>query len=206
MRQKQKETNKMKTIEIKCSGSGFAELEDLVPLQGDLKRLDADRYKKLKRALIEHGFSFPFFVWKHEGKLKLLDGHQRDRVLRSMKNQGYTIPPLPICTIEAADEMEARKKILLLTSQYGAMTDDTFLTFLKESEIDLDEISDTVDLPQVNVNKLLDKFIEELQPKNEQQVLEYRYQVVVDCKDESQQLEIIEKMEEVGLICHALTL
>jgi hypothetical protein len=193
-----------KTIRITCQGSAFAKLGDLVPLQGELKSLDAARYKKLKRALLDHGFSFPFFVWPDGGKLKLLDGHQRDRVLRGMKAQGYHIPALPICTIEAKDEAEARKKILLLTSQYGAMTDDTLLQFLKESELDLDEVVDTVDLPQVDVDKLLAKMIDDLQAPaavNNQP----RYQVIVDCENQLDQIQIQQKIQSIGMTCRTVT-
>ena len=193
-----------KQLRITCSGAATAGLEDLHPLQGNLKSLDAARYKKLKRALLEHGFSFPFFVWKDEGKLKLLDGHQRDRVLRGMKAQGYEVPPLPICLIEARDEAEARKKILLLSSQYGAMTDDTLLQFLKESELDLDEVADTVDLPQVDVDKLLAKMIDELQVESASAGKQRRYQVIVDCADALAQLDLQQKLEQQGLSCRSV--
>lgn len=194
-----------RTIDIRCSGAALAKLEDLVPFQGDLKKLDAERYRKLKRALLEHGFSFPFFVWKDQGKLKLLDGHQRDRVLRRLKAQGYTIPPLPVDFIEAKDETEARKKILLLSSQYGEMTDESLMEYLKQSEIDLDDIMDTVDLPQVDLEKLSARLEEELGDQKEDE-LEHQFQVIVECKDEEQQLRLIEKLEKQKYICRALIL
>jgi len=131
------------------------------PLQGELKKLDADRYRKLKRSLLDHGFSFPFFVWKNAGKLFVLDGHQRDRVLRRLKAQGYSVPALPIAFIEVKDEAEARKKILLLSSQCGEMSEESLMEYLKRSEIDLDDLLDTVDLPQVNIDRLAERLEEE---------------------------------------------
>jgi hypothetical protein len=191
-----------RTIDIKCTGAAVAKLEDLVPLQGDLKKLDADRYRKLKRSLLENGFSFPFFVWKNSGKLFVLDGHQRDRVLRRLKAQGYTIPPLPIALIDAKDETEARKKILLLSSQYGEMSEESLLEYLKTSEIDLDDLLDTVDLPTVNLERLAsrleEEFLEEDQKGDEE--LEHQFQVIVECKDEDEQLKLIEKLEHMPRI------
>ena len=58
-----------KKIRITCRGAATARLEDLHPLQGDLKTLSEEKYRKLRKTLLKHGFSFPFFVWKNEGKL-----------------------------------------------------------------------------------------------------------------------------------------
>lgn len=205
-------------IEIKCTGAATAKLEDLVPLQGKLKALDAARYRKLKRALLEHGFSFPFFVWKRpkkeDGKggasrhdLCILDGHQRDRVLRRLKAQGYEVPPLPIAFVEAKDETEARKKILLLSSQYGQMSEDSLMEYLKESDLEFDEILDTADLPQIDLDKLAKKLEEEfLEEESGAGELQHQFQVVVDCKDEAQQLALIEMLEKRRFTCRALIL
>ena len=87
-------------------------MEELHPLRGNLKFLSDEKYAKLKKAILKHGFSFPFFVWENRGKLYTLDGHQRDRALKRLQDAGYRIPPLPIAYIEAANEKEAREKIL----------------------------------------------------------------------------------------------
>jgi ParB-like chromosome segregation protein Spo0J len=197
---------KQKAIKITCQGAATAKLEELIPLQGDLKKLDAERYRKLKRSLLKHGFSFPFFAWKNAGKLYILDGHQRDRALRRLKAQGYHVPPLPIAFIEAKDEREAREKILVLSSQYGEMTDDTLLEYLKQSDIDLDDVLDTVDLPTVNVEKLAARLEEELEGQQPDEELDHQFQVIVECKDEDEQLKLIEKLEKQRYTCRALIL
>lgn len=193
-------------IRITCTGAALAKLEDLTPLQGNLKKLEAEKYRKLKKALLEHGFSFPFFTWKNKDKLFILDGHQRDRALRRLKAQGYAVPPLPIDFVEAKDEKEAREKILLLSSQYGEMTDESLMAYLQESEIDLDDILDTVDLPQVDIEKLADRLEEELEEQDHSEEIDYKYQVLVECKDEEDQMKLLEKLEKQKYICRALTL
>lgn len=196
-----------KTIQITCTGAATAKLEDLIPLQGNLKKLDTERYKKLKRVVLEHGISAPFFVWKHEGKLFILDGTQRDRLLNRLKAQGYIIPPLPIDFIEAKDETEAKKKILLFSSQYGEMTSDSLMEYLKESDLDLDDLLDSVDLPQVDLGKLSARLEGELNGEQQDQGdLTYQYQVIVDCKDEGEQLKLIDKLEKQKYSCRALIL
>jgi len=154
-----------KTLRITCTGAGTAALDDLRPLQGDLKSLSDENYEKLKRSILEHGFSFPFFVWKNKGKLFVLDGHQRDKVLPRLRAEGYAIPPLPVAYIEAANEKEARKKILLLTSEYGHMTDESLVQFLKDSDLTLADLTGTVALPAVDIEALLAAVDGELAPR-----------------------------------------
>jgi len=197
---------KKRTLEIKCVGAAVAKLEDLTPLQGKLKKLDNDRYRKLKRALLEHGFSFPFFVWKNDGELFILDGHQRDRVLRRLQASGYIIPPLPIAYIQAANLHEAREKILLLTSQYGEMTDESFMQFVEMGDLDLDDLAEKVDLSQVDIEKLLERYDPDGDEEAGNQEMSHQFQVIVDCKDEDQQLQLIEKLEKQKYICRALIL
>jgi hypothetical protein len=81
-----------KTIQITCKAAVTMDLADLQPLQGNLKELAVANFEKLKRSILKHGVSFPFFVWQHDGINYVLDGHQRDRVLRKMQEQGYEVP------------------------------------------------------------------------------------------------------------------
>jgi ParB-like chromosome segregation protein Spo0J len=191
------------TIRITCRGADVCNLDELIPLQGDLKTLSSEKYKKLKRSLLSKGFSFPFLVWKNEGKLYILDGHQRDTALKRLRAQGYTIPPLPISFIDAVDEREAREKILLLSSQYGEMTEESLLEYINLSGLDLEEVAQTVDLPNINLEKLIEAMEEESSGEAGQESLDLQYQVIVDCKNEQEQLKLIEKLEKQKYTCRA---
>jgi len=57
------------------------------------------------------GFSFPFFVWRDKGKLWVLDGHQRDKTLKRLEQDGWKVPLLPVDYIEAGNQKEAKEKI-----------------------------------------------------------------------------------------------
>lgn len=192
-----------KTIEIKCTGAGVLKLEDLTPLQGDLKKLDNERYRKLKRVLLEHGFSFPFFVWKSGSKNFILDGHQRDRVLRRLKAQGYTIPALPVDYIEAKDEREAKEKILLLSSQYGEMTEESLLDFVRDADLDLDDLMDRVELPKIDIEKLLEE-VENGDGGGDGNG-DKEFQVLVECRDKKDQSTMVARLKKQGYKAHAHT-
>src|SRR5262249_38196529 len=114
----------MKTIAIRCTAAVNLDLANLTPLQGELKELTAANFDKLKQSILNHGIRFPFFVWESEGENYIRDGPQRDRVLNRMVEEGYKIPPLPCALIEAKNRKEAAEKILLISSQYGRVTDE----------------------------------------------------------------------------------
>src|SRR5215510_1856006 len=126
--------NTTTSIKISCKAATSIDLADLQPLQGNLKELSVANFQKLKRSILRFGVSFPFLVWRHNGQNFVLDGHQRDRVLRKMQEQGYEVPPLPCALIEAKDRKDAAAKILLVSSQYGKMTLLFFDEFTTENE------------------------------------------------------------------------
>src|SRR5262249_16426200 len=109
----------MKTIAIRCTAAVNLQLRELTPLQGELKELKGANFEKLKRGIVKHGITFPFFIWQSEGENYILDGTQRDRFLKKMAEGGYKIPPLPCALIQAKNRKETTEKILLISSQYG---------------------------------------------------------------------------------------
>src|SRR4029450_12705491 len=109
----------MQTVSIRCKAAVNLDLPNLTPLQGDLKELSEPNFNKLKQSILKHGITFPFFVWQSDGENYILDGTQRDRVLKRMTDEGYGVSPLPCALIQAKDRKEAAEKILLISSQYG---------------------------------------------------------------------------------------
>jgi hypothetical protein len=146
----------MKTIAIRCTAAVNLELSELSPLQGGLKELSDANFEKLKQSILKHGITFPFFVWQSEGNNYILDGTQRDRVLTRMAEEGYEVAPLPCALIQAKDRKEAAEKILLISSQYGKMTNNSLEDFLAENDLDLPELEDELELPSINLEYFRD--------------------------------------------------
>lgn len=128
-------------IEINCTGSDTIQLHELTEFQGELKERSAGDVEKIIKSIKKHGFSFPFFVWKNDGKNNVLDGHGRIKALQQMAAAGEEIPPLPCVYISAKNEAEAKEKLLKLNSQYGHMTADSVAAFLGDIKIDFEEIA-----------------------------------------------------------------
>lgn len=104
---------------------------ELVALQGELKELSEREYSKLKKSLLEEGVFVPFFAWNDDGTYYILDGHQRDRVFL---NEGWEID-VPVVWVECRDREHAKKRLLLISSQYGKITMEGWDSFT----FDLDE-------------------------------------------------------------------
>lgn len=131
----------IKTIAIKCDTKDYLNIAEMTDLQGNLKaRTDID-YDKIKLSFIKYGFSFPFFVWKSEGRNYILDGHGRASTLAKMQKDGYLIPDLPVVYVDCKDKKEAKEKLLRLNSQYGKMTKESVLEFAEDIELNFDEIA-----------------------------------------------------------------
>ena len=128
-------------IEINCTGSDTIQLHELTEFQGELKERSAGDVEKIIKSIKKHGFSFPFFVWKNDGKNNVLDGHGRLLALKQMAAAGEEIPALPCVYISAKNEAEAKEKLLKLNSQYGHMTADSVAAFLGDIKIDFEEIA-----------------------------------------------------------------
>ena len=146
----------MDTIAIRCAAAVNLNLEDLTPMQGDLKELSDASFDKLKQSILKHGISFPFFVWQSDGNNYILDGTQRDKVLEIMQEEGFVIPPLPCAIIHAKDRKEAAEKILLISSQYGKMTNNSLVEFLTENDLGFLELQDELELPSIDFNYFRD--------------------------------------------------
>lgn len=120
----------------------MAPLDDLCDFQEDLKDLSEDSYKSLKNQILENGFLVSFSVWADEtGKLNLLDGHQRVKTLKRMRDEGIELPSeFPIGMIEAETKIQAKKILLSLVSQYGTLNEKGLHKFLVKSKLNVADL------------------------------------------------------------------
>lgn len=145
-------------IRIECEGAENLPLGSLIPTQDELKELSNDNYAKLKNEILAEGFSFPFFVWKHEGRNQILDGHHRRLVLLKMREEGYDIPDLPCAIVKANNEREAARKLLAVTSQYAKITDQGLYEFMNKFDIDMEEMKGRFEFSDIDMELFEDNF------------------------------------------------
>lgn len=107
-------------------------IDALVPFQGELKELSERQYSKLKKSILTEGIFTPFFVWHDNGIGRIIDGHQRERV---MSREGWQMD-VPVIYIDAANEQEAKRRLLLVSSQYGRVTQEGWDAFTFDLDSD----------------------------------------------------------------------
>ena len=127
-------------MRITCDTKDTLPLSALTEFQGGLKKRTDDDLAKIERSIKQYGFATPFFVWKHEGKNKVLDGHGRLQTLKAMQARGEIITDLPVVYIDLPNEETAKNLLLRICSTYGEMTQESVLEFLDGLKIDLDDI------------------------------------------------------------------
>ena len=147
-------------IPVSCDPKGKLDrvpLDQIEEFQGNLKSLGKTEYAKLKQSITEKGFCVPCFAWRNgSDKWKLLDGHQRVRVIR---NEGWKIDGgIPIVEIAAEDERDAKEKLLAIVSRYGRVEGQGLYEFIDGTGIDLEEWT-VPDLPDLDLDSWLDEFI-----------------------------------------------
>jgi hypothetical protein len=150
----------MTTIRIACDAHDTLPLDDLAPLQGDLKSLSAHDFARLKRAIVETGFAFPVYVWRDKrGTNYIVGGHQRVRVLRELRDaEHYIIPPIPVIYVHAKNLTEARRRVLQDISQYGRIEHQGLYEFLSQADLSLPDLEDHFRLPEIDPKKFGDEF------------------------------------------------
>lgn len=209
-----------KTIKIATHLKDRLSIELLKPLQGELKILTDENYKKLKAEIIEDGFSFAIHVWEDEkaNKIYILDGHQRHETLKRMKAEGYKIPEVPVVFVEADDLEHAKRKLAAAASQYGTFNQDGaeqfFGSFKKFSP---SEFTKRFNMPEINHGAF--KFSKP-EPKGEPKKVEFtageggkkektpkdtaQYMIVITCDSKEHQDELFERFHDEGLACKIL--
>lgn len=142
----------MEEVRISFKESAMLPLESLLAFQGKLKNLSEQSYEKLKHQILRLGFAEPFSIWEDpDGKRHLINGHQRSRVLKRMRDdEGIKLPELfPANIIEAETLERAKELVLSLTSQYGDMTEEGLAEFIADMpDIDLSAFR----FPEINLD------------------------------------------------------
>lgn len=165
-----------KTIRITCDTKLHIPLSELNDIQGKLKEMTKESFVKLRKWILTDGFNFPIFVWK-ELELKngknlsrwlIIDGHGRKHVVNYLvTEEGYTCPPLPCVEIEAGNYLEAKRKVLNVSSSYNSMTSQGLYEFMSDVGLGIEGLEEGFSFPEINIDKFAVEFFEDPQPDPE---------------------------------------
>ena len=143
----------MRELQIKCETKDSIQMEQLTEFQGKLKELSEKNYKKLRKELETEGFIDPVRVWKQKDKNFILDGHQRLRVMKEMKKEGWKVPKVPIVFVKPRDEKQAKRWVLSLTSQYGRVGHEELYEFVCDVGLDPRDLATSFAIPGISLTE-----------------------------------------------------
>jgi hypothetical protein len=150
-------------------------LDELHEIQGELKTMTEESYRKFSDLIEAKGIWFATHVWKEplEAKGKkafrwcIVDGTGRKRLFGRKQKEGWLVPPIPCVEVVAKDLKEAKEAVLAATSRFHETTNQGLYEFMGEdfTPIDLErfELSD-VDMPAFKM-----EFFDDSEPEPEQE-------------------------------------
>lgn len=162
----------------------------LVP--NSLKEENRD-IKKLKNGIRKNGFSYPVILWEDF----IIDGAGRQIAVKEMVADGCVFSGIPAVYVEAKDIKEAKQKALEISSQFGKITKESFISFADDLEVDFE----TINIKGINDNIFIaeDKEDEDLDLVSD-------FQVIISCNSLEEQEEAFNKLNNLGYICKTLNL
>jgi hypothetical protein len=182
-----------KTIDVTCKGAATLPLDALEEFQGSLKKRNKKDIEKIIKSILDHGFTFPFFIWNGSGHNYVLDGHGRLSALSEMRRNGYDLPLFPVVYIDAKDEAEAKIKLLQQNSHYGTMTQEGLIEFLGDIEVNMDDLA----LPDIKI---------EVDSESAEVKYKEKTELIIECTDETQAENLYMEFRDRGLKCRISTL
>jgi hypothetical protein len=184
-----------KTIRIACKGAAVLSIHEMTYFQSELKSLSKNNYERLKKEILTTGYGFPIKIWKDEsdGKNYIIGGHQTYRTLIQLEGEGYEIPPVPVSYTFAKDFFEAKRRVLQDISEYGSVEREGLYSFMTQSNIEIDDLLGSFDIPDFQVESFKDEFFKEpnFQPgtQEEQGKLDEKHLIYITCPNCKERFE-----------------
>lgn len=144
--------------------------ESFLDLQEDFKIPDAEKNMKLQMLILSRGFKYSFKAWQDpQGRLWIIDAHQRKRALITLRKRGFEVPDVPYELIYAKDKREAVEEIAAYNSEFAKKNSDTQL--FEKYNIGTD------DLEQFNLRYSTEEIDYDLEKSN---LFQERFEIVED--------------------------
>lgn len=155
----------MKKIKVHAFGSIDVPIKDLHGIQGDLKEISQEEFQFLEETILKDGICFVSHIWKELKKVggkktsqwRVIDGHGRLLIYKSLEKRGYEIPPIPCSEIQGKTFEEAKALVLNANAKFGKIRGDglrDFLNSLKLKPIVLEKLP----LPDINLESFKSQF------------------------------------------------
>ncbi|MCD6345995.1 MAG: site-specific DNA-methyltransferase [Bacteroidales bacterium] len=181
----------MNRIEVfNLSNLPTAPPESFLDLQEDFKIPDPEKNMKLQLLIISRGFKYSFKAWQdQEGKLWIIDAHQRKLALIALRKRGFDVPEVPYELIQAKDKREAVEEIAAYNSEFAKRNPDTQL--FEKYNIGTD------DLEQFNLKFSAEELDQSVDKMN---LFQERFEIVEDDIPELNEKSVFTKPGDIFLL------
>lgn len=168
----------------------YVPIEDLNAAEYNPRRLTETQTEQLRASIRKFGFIDPCIVNDHpDRKNVVVGGHQRLNVARL---EGLMLAPVVYVTLPEEQERELNLRLNKNTGEWD---------WDKLAEFDPNMLLDV----GFSKDDLSSHFhLDDDEPSTDPQIDGMQYKVVVTCRDESHQREVLAKLEKEGLSCAAL--
>jgi hypothetical protein len=164
---------------------------DLVPHEHNWRRHPAEQRAALEAILDDVGFARSLLAYElPDGRLKLIDGHLR-----------ADLDPDALVTVEVLDVGDEEARKLLLTI-------DPLAALAQADQAALDALRQVTETDQAALDALWQTLGEAARQTSAQFAAEPppppQFLVLIECADEAQQTELLQRFHDEGLSCRAL--
>jgi hypothetical protein len=164
---------------------------DLVPHEHNWRRHPAEQRAALEAILDDVGFARSLLAYElPDGRLKLIDGHLR-----------ADLDPDALVTVEVLDVGDEEARKLLLTI-------DPLAALAQADQAALDALRQVTETDQAVLGELWQSLGEAARQTSAQLAAEPppppQFLVLIECADEAQQTELLQRFHDEGLSCRAL--
>jgi len=126
----------MNELKISCCGTHVAELDKFKLFDSNIKKHSLMELARLENLIKRDGLLAPFSVVEIDGIYNIIDGESRYRIICDLKNQGYSIPPLPFVLVKTNNPASA---LLSLQCQFHCIPETALRKFEAENDVSLSD-------------------------------------------------------------------
>lgn len=168
------------------------DIDELTPYQNNAKEHPAGQIEQIKESIKKYGNNDPIAVWGKENII--VEGHGRYIALKELGRTEAEIIRLDHLTDEERKEYTLVHNKLTMNTDYDFEMLQAELDSLEKFDFEFFGFTDQEE----------NEIESEIEDKG--LTLEESYEVIVECKDESQQEQLYDKLMKEGYVCRISTL
>lgn len=149
-----------KKIQLTVDAKELLPIDEIEFFQEDIKLLSKEAYENLAQSLIDEGIGLSLHVWRSEGKIWAIDGHQRLTALKRMRDiDGWELPKIPVTPIIAKSKEDAKRRVLIALSVSGKLKPDALAEYAKNNNINIEWMASHINPPNIDMGDFAERFM-----------------------------------------------